>query len=184
MVVRACALWDPHSSAMLSLPPVPSFPFLSGIFIMASLLSSWSGETARSLLKGKMRRKEHGSWVPVTLEGDRVVEMKDGRAPLCCLSTSSRSCSKFLGSNERSWLSPVSCVYLWVMCNSRSGSCETLGLLQPLSDMANYCQLQTRYKYVSVPGMICKGLCVGTEMGLLPWGKSCSPGCGNEGKIF
>lgn len=122
--------WDPHSSAMPSLPPVPSFHFSSVIFIMASLLSSWSSETAWSLLKGKMRRREHGSWVPVTLEGDRVVEMKDGRAPLCCLSTSSRSCSKFLGSNERNWLYPVSCVYLWVMCNSYSGSWETLGMLQ------------------------------------------------------
>lgn len=128
--MRGGALWDPHSSAMPSLPPVPSFHFSSVIFIMASLLSSWSSETSWSLLKGKMRRREHGSWVPVTLEGDRVVEMKDSRAPLCCLSTSSRSCSKFLGSNERNWLYPVSCVYLWVMCNSYSGSWETLGMLQ------------------------------------------------------
>lgn len=71
--MRAGALWDPHSSAILSLPPVPSFCFSSGIFIGLSLFSSWSSETAWSLLKGKMRLREDGSWVPVTLKGDRVV---------------------------------------------------------------------------------------------------------------
>lgn len=37
---------------------------------MLSLLNSWRGENAWSLLKGKMGLREHGSWVPVTLKGE------------------------------------------------------------------------------------------------------------------
>lgn len=45
--------------------PVPSFYFSSGVFIMLSLLGSWSNKAAQSMSKRKIRHWENVSWVPI-----------------------------------------------------------------------------------------------------------------------